>query len=136
MNLKNGKKEFTPQELENALMHTFDLFERAVCIWFPLGQTAYSIKNNEWLKGDKIEVGVRKKDLAESTIEMFKSIDPSIDFTQKKIIINHESVPIEIRVIQNHYRFLDQLDQTMYAYEVFYLPNPFDAFWRAYKFIH
>ena len=140
---KTGRKikpKFTWEQLEAALFFAFDLFDDAQCEFFPMGKTALQMYDSQTkevsLEGDKITLGVRKKDLAESTIEMLKISSPSIDIQDRKIIIEHEGVPIEIKIISKHYRVLDNLDSIDYAYETFLIPNPFDAFKRMMWFMY
>ena len=133
-NQKTGK--FTWEQLEEALMAVYDLMQDAQLEFFPMNKTALQMKNNEYLAGDKLTFGIRKQDLAESTIEMLKISNPSIDLQPKKIIMEHNGIPVEIRIINKHYRVLDNLDTIDYAYETFLMPNPFDAFYRMTWFMH
>ena len=131
-----NKNELTWEQLEEALFVVFDLMADAQLEFFPMNNTAKQMHNNEYLAGDKLTFGVRRKDLAESTLEMLKISNPSIDVTEKKIIMKHNGIPIEIRIINKHYRVLDNLDTIDYAYETFLMPNPFDAFARMSAFMH
>lgn len=128
--------KFTSEQLEEALFFVFDMMADAQLEFFPIGDTATQMYNNEWLKGDKLNFGIRKQDLAESTVQMLKISNPSIDIQEKKIIMSHNSIPVEIRIIKKHYRVLDNLDTIDYAYETFLVPNPFDAFTRMSRFMH
>ncbi len=123
-------------KLEEALFYVFDMMADAQLEFFPMNKTAKQMYNNEWLEGDKLTFGVKKSELAESTLEMLKISEPSIDLQPKKIIMIHSGVPIEIRIINKHYRVLDNLDTIDYAYETFLVPNPFDAFMRMTYFMH
>lgn len=130
------KNKFTSEQLEEALFAVFDMMADAQLEFFPMNQTAVQIHENKWLEGDKLIFGVKKRDLAESTIEMLKIANPSIDLQPKKIIMVHNGIPIEIRIITKHYRVLDNLDTVDYAYETFLMPNPFEAFKRMMWFMY
>lgn len=132
--------EPTSAELEDSLFFAQQVFERASCPFFPIHETARQIKNNEHLKGDKITLGVKLNDFL-STKHIFPeavriSGGRNIDIGDKKIHIEYKEVPIEVRIITKHYRVLDFLDPVFYAYDTFYLPNPFDLYWRMSRFIH
>lgn len=133
-NIKENK--FTWEQLEEALFVVFDMMQDAQLEFFPMNKTALQMHNNEYLAGDKLTFGVKRKDLAESTIEMLKLSNPSIDLQEKKLIMVHNGIPIEIRIINKHYRVLDNLDAIDYAYETFLMPNPFEAFIRMMYFMH
>lgn len=122
--------------LDEALFYAFDIFETITLDFFPMNNTAYQMINDLRLEGDKIQLGVREKDLAPTTLETLKIAVPNIDITDKKIIMVHEGIPIEVRIIKKHYRVLDNLDQILYAYETFWIPNPIESFMRMTRFMH
>jgi hypothetical protein len=128
--------KYTWEQLEEALFNVYDLMQDAQLDFFPMNKTAIQMHDNAYLEGDKLVFGVRKQDLAESTIEMLKISNPSIDLQPKKIILKHNGIPIEIRIITKHYRVLDNLDTIDYAYETFLMPNPFEAFKRMMWFMY
>lgn len=130
------KKQFTSEQLEAALMFAMDTFMDAGMEFFAMGSTAENIYNNEWLTGDKVQLGIKKSELMPGSIDILKISNPSIDVGDRKIIMEYEGVPIEVRIIKKHYRVLDNLDIVMYAYEQFFLPTPFDAFLRMERFMH
>lgn len=126
-----------PSELlDEALFYAYDLMDDAQLEFFVMGKTAESIYKEEWLTGNKIELGIKAKQLTESTRTLLKIVNPGIDIQDRKIIMEYKGVPIEIRVIKLHYRVLDNLDAKDYAYETFLLPNPFEAFIRMSRFMH
>jgi len=129
-------KSFTSEELEAALMWVYDVMQDAQLDFFLMGKTAEQAYKNEWLSGNKIELGVQKKALADTTIDILKIVNPNIDIQDKKLIMECNGVPIEIKIIKLHYRVLDNLDSIDYAYETFLVPNPFDAFIRMSRFMH
>lgn len=135
-NTKKKTISFTPEQLEEALFFTFDMMADAQLEFFPMNKTANQMYDDIPLEGDKLTFGVKKQELAETTLDMLKISNPSIDLTDKKIIMEVNSVPVEIRIITKHYRVLDNLDAINYAYETFYVPNPFEAFMRMSAFMH
>lgn len=124
------------EKLDNALFYAFDLFQACMLNFFPMNNTAYQMINNQRLAGEKVQLGVRQKDLAPTTRSILKIAHPGIDIQDKKIIIIHEGIEIEVRIIKKHYRVLDNLDQIIYAYETFWIPNPIDSFMRMTRFMH
>lgn len=128
--------KFTSEQLEEALFVVFDMMADAQLEFFPIGKTARQMYNNEWLEGDMLNFGIKKQELAESTVVMLKVSHPEIDIQDKKIIMSHNGIPIEIRIIHKHYRVLDNLDTIDYAYETFLMPNPFESFIRMSVFLH
>lgn len=135
-----AKTPKTPQELEKALFFAQEAFSRALLPFFPMGQTALNIKNDEWLKGEKISLGVKAKDYSGAAHIFPEAVriagGSNIDIRDKKIHIEFEGVPIEVRIITKHYKVLDFLNPVFYAYDTFYLPNPFDHFWRMHVYMH
>lgn len=134
------KSEFDSATLEDSLFFAQQVFERALCPFFPVNETARQIKYNEHLKGDKITLGVKESDLLSVKHILPEAVRISggrnIDIQDKKIHIEYKEVPIEVRIITKHYRVLDFLDPVFYAYDTFYLPNPFDLYWRMSRFMH
>lgn len=129
------EKDFTSEQLEAALFAAKDFLDEAVCEFFVMGETAKCMKEDRWLTGKKIDIGIKEKEYI-GTKEIMLIANPNIDIQPRKIIMIHEEVPIEIRIIHKHYRVLDHLDQILYAYEDFLVPNPFDAFIRMSVFMH
>ena len=124
------------EQLDAALFFAHEVFQDAQLEYFVMGTTAEAMINNEWLRGNKIELGVKINQLTDSARDMLKISNPSIDIGDKKIIMEYSGVPIEARIIRKHYRVLDNLDYIDYAYESFLIPNPFDAFIRMSRFMH
>lgn len=130
------EQSFPSEQLEEALFFVYDLMADAQLEFFVMGNTAQQMFNNEWLSGKKLEFGVTLKQLTNDTKDMLKMSNPNIDITDKKIIMEYNGVPIEVRIIKKHYRVLDNLDTVDYGYESFLIPNPFDAFIRMSRFMH
>lgn len=124
------------EKLDEALFFVYELMQDAQLEFFVMGKTAEQIYNNEWLKGKKVELGIKAKQLTADTRDMLKMSHPGIDIQDRKIIMEYNGVPIEVKIIKMHYRVLDNLDYIDYAYESFLIPNPFDAFMRMSNFMH
>ena len=129
-------KSLPSEELESALMYAMDTFDAAQLEFFLMGKTAEQIYKGEWLQGNKIELGVKSNWLSTHILDMLKIVEPTIDIGDRKIIIECNGVPIEIKIIKLHYRVLDNLDTIDYAYESFLIPNPFEAFLVSGRFMH
>ena len=127
---------FHREDLDAALIFAFETLGDAQLEFFVMGKTAQSMYEEKFLSGKKIELGVMAREVTDATRDMLKMVNPTIDIQDKKIIMEHNGVPIEVKIIKLHYRALDNMDFIQYAYETFLIPNPFDAFIRMSKFLH
>lgn len=142
--LKKGgamEQEFDFEQLAHALIEATDIMESAQAEFFLMGKTAEQMYHNKPLSGNKIELGIKKQELADTTIDLLKIAEPSIDIQDRKIIMECNGVPVEIKIIKLHYRVLDKLDPIDYdhgdyIFDTYYVPNPFEAFTRMAKFMH
>jgi hypothetical protein len=131
-------ESFPSELLEEALYFIHDLMDDAQLEFFAMGKTAEQLVNDLWLEGNKLEFGVKKRNLTADNLSVLKEAVPSIDIQDRKIIMEYSGIPIELKIIKLHYRVLDNLDTIMYGpgLEVFLVPNPFEAFMRMGKFLH
>lgn len=134
-------ENFDTDQLMQALFIATDVLEDAQLEFFLMGKTAEQMYVGKALEGNKIELGVKKRNLADTTIDLLKITEPGIDIQDRKIIMECNGVPVEIKIIKLNYRILDNLDPIEYSYgdyifDTYYVPNPFDAFMRMTRFMH
>jgi hypothetical protein len=134
------KATFSTEQLDTALLGAphrgiegcFEVFDRSAIgdKLILLKDTAYQVKNSLFLEGDHIDVGIEKRYLtpqAISTIKEFGHVeDPTEDF-----VLTIDSVPVNVKVITRHYPWFKDLNSLIYKYEIVYLPNPFENYWKA-----
>ncbi len=121
------KKEHTTEELEAALYEVERDLDSAVLKVLLLGETLRSIKEDNQIKGDKIELGLEKKRLTKEVRSWLNSFGYKIK--DRLMVKVFKGVPIEIKIIKRNYSFFKHPDIVFYkAFEVFNIPNP----WRNY----
>ena len=125
-------KNFTHMELENALRNVDDLFARCVLDtkYFLLGDTAKAAKENGFLSGPCIEVGIEDRYLTpevRSTLKQFGHVDNPGDNWEYEVA----GVPVKVKVIHNKYDFFKHPDIKYWAYDDYQLPNPFDTYYKS-----
>lgn len=121
---------------DKALYYMEAVMERAMAKYFLLGKTArdvYDSQEND-LEG-KVELGMLKQHLNDSTLSLLKQIIPEATFTPKKITLEHDGIPIEILIISKSYNFLKFPDVTFFKVTQFNIPNPFEEYWKVRSFV-
>lgn len=127
---RRAKKTFTVEELEAALVEAERDFDSAVLRVMLLGETLRSIKEDDLLKGDKIELGVLRQRLTREVRGWFKEFGYRV--SDGLITKEFNGVPIEIKVIKKHYPFFEHLDSVLYgAFDALDVPNPWRAYWKV-----
>lgn len=129
----NGK---SPEDLDKALLFVDDLLDRMLCPYVLAGETLKSVIGGQ-VDGDKIEVIVLRKHFGEEARSVFGSC-MSMIYKKKEIKekggclnLEHEGVPIEIKIVDRKYGFLKQPDMIYYKYDMFKIPNPWLAYWKV-----
>jgi len=124
-------KKFTYPSAESALYFLEDVFERALIPFFLLGDVARSVVDNrDMAVTDPIEIGILRKhytEYARSTLPMF--LPPDAKIGRKNITFTWDSTPVSVRVIDDHFSFLQNTDQVFYKITTFKIPNPFEEYW-------
>lgn len=131
------KPQFTQEQLRNALFHIQDVFERAMCPFFVLGDTArHIVKEEEDFVGDEdIHVGVRQAALTKEVMSMIRSYIPDLEESKVQLSYFHNSVPVVIDVIHGDYEVLKNPDLRYYYISEFMIPNPWKQYWQQHEFI-
>lgn len=132
-NLTNGaaSEQFTPMQLEAALLSLDDLMERCSIPdrYFLLGETAKAVRDNLHLTGSCIEAGVEERYLSEnvrSIIKLFTNVDNIVDNFE----FEASGIPIRVKVIKNDYDFFKYPDVRVYGPEEYQIPNPFKEYYQ------
>lgn len=101
--------------------------------FFPLilaGDTAYSIVKNTRPKEEKITFQIRHTDWTKFAKNMLLTVLPQAKITDKNITFDFNGVPIEIKLVKRD-KYLKRPDMVIYNHETYWIPNPFDKYWKA-----
>lgn len=133
----SDKKQFNAEDIKMAVKDIFDMSERCLINFVILGDLAKAIRENvDNLITDHLEIGMPSRALTPEVKSLFKTwnfmetsygyiyyFSPPIKWEIK--------IPVEIHVIKRKYRFLDNPDHGFFGVDNFYIPNPFDNYWKA-----
>ena len=125
----NSVIQFSEDQLWKALMDVEDLFDRCLVRFFLLGESASQIYNDLSLGGNCIIVGVRREQITPETISTIKTTI-NVPMSESGFTYYVDNVPVYVKFIKNHYKFLDTLDFRFYRAGEYYLPNPFEKYWE------
>jgi len=128
---KNG---WSPDQLDRALAIAEDLLTRAQIPFLVLGKTLDGVLKDS-LDCDKIELGIRKRYLTRATSGMLKTVMRDLEIGEDKICFEHESVPVEIKIIKRNYKCLKNPDKVFYRVTEYYIPNPMSEYNKVRHFI-
>jgi hypothetical protein len=158
---KNGKKAgkssskiYSREHLDRALIGVLDIFERASCPFFLLGETARSIVEDGALDGSEIEIGIKAQHATKEALSALNTVLSDLELliannweiqdkgwgtghfietrnTAKKLRFMSEDVPVTVKIIRKKYSFLEYLDNVVYAFDDYKVPNPFDKYYKV-----
>ncbi len=139
MNSKKGRKpqttkiqkSFSHEDLLQALYYIEDVLSRAAIPFFTIKDTAESIMSQSDLKGEAIYIGVRSTDWYSSGLGILEVVADAKETKKKRVEYEYNGVPIYVHIYQNH-SCIESTDPIPYAYEYFYVPNPYDQFKQIY----
>ena len=94
------------------------------------GDTAYSVVKNTRPKEQKITFQIRYTDWTDFARRMLLTVLPQAKVTEKKITFDFNTIPIEILIVKKD-KFIKTPDTVIYNFESYWIPNPFDAYWKA-----
>ena len=128
-------------DLDKALLYIDDLLDRALCPFMVGGETAKSVSEQEpsldggKLRGRKIEILIRKRYITKEVLSSLKTHpisgnERTFRETETGYYIEHEGIPIEIRVIKRDYPFFRTPDRSPYLIMDLGIPNPFEGYWK------
>ena len=129
----NGKR-MSDYDIERALYDVEDLFQRVMCPFVLLGETARSVRDGEFVAGTVIEVGVRAGDLVPeilSTIHSFSNFNGGFNKTSFGYEYLSNGIPVKITVINKKWKFLENPDTVFYGPAQYQIPNPFPEYYKT-----
>lgn len=139
---QNGKKQamsisHKSWDINAAMRDIYDIGERAMIYPILLGETARQIYDHPDHMFDLdvpiIEWGIRQANLTPEVKSLFKTWN--FKENEKGYEYRYENIPVQVRVIKKHWKFLDNLDQRFYKVDEFKLPNPFETYWKQRNFL-
>ena len=129
--MKNTKKNgLTYEELNAGLMQLASWFEGAVCPFILLGETAKSVKNN-YVTGNKLEIGVRQKHLARSTGGILRMLIKDIKESADKWEFEAMGIPVVMKVLHRNNKYITNPNSIVYNFDDYLIPNPFEGYWKT-----
>lgn len=133
-------KTFKKEELDEALRHAFDIFDRCACVFMIAGESLKDIIEKNQLETPQIDLAIEKKNLAESTRNMLKTLATLQDLnlhmqnyheTKEGFEWEYMGVPIKARVVNRKYKFFASPDTMWYNYDIYFVPNPVKDYLKA-----
>ena len=127
----------TVEDMNMAIQDISDMAQKTMIQFVALGDFAKAVRDHtDILNADHIEIGFPKSQLTVEIKSLFKTwgfeeapYGYKYYFTPPIKWDTH--VPVEIHVFQRKYKFFTNLDLGWYMVDDFYLPNPFDTYWKA-----
>lgn len=123
-------KTLSFDELREALWHFENLADRMLTRFLLFGDTARSIVDNRTLKGDKIEVGMKREWLIPEALSVLKQYSNGLEKTKKGYKMEYEGVPIYLTVYERKYDVLKNPDTVSFINTPYLIPNPFEEYWK------
>ena len=135
--LVNNKKEklvFTGEQINKALFWIDDTLDRSQIPYLLGGDLARQLFDNDdagkEIIADKIELITHERYVTKDTFGLLKTFIPWLEL-DKKILLEYEGVPIEIKVLKRKYKFFSNPDLRFYMRDEYQVPNPFNNYWKA-----
>lgn len=125
------QKDINPDRLIQALYWIWDGFGRTAMPMFLVHQTAKDVIANHDLKGDKVEVGVRRTEWLSGNKGILDIFAQPLFEDVNKAQYEFEGVPIIVHVYDDDDCIMN-LDHKLYRHETFKLPNPYNRFEQLY----
>jgi len=133
----------TVQQLEEALgqvittpvsIGDFDVMRFGLPIVMLFGETLRSIKEDNSIAGNKIELGLKKSSLTSELKGHLLALGWTV--TKNYIKKKHNGVSIEIKLVSKKYRYFDNPDIVFYKeFESVHIPNPWKSYYKVRGFI-
>lgn len=128
--------EYTPMQLEEALLETENLMTSIFCDFFLMDDLALFVREHSpdtYIEGiDTITIGVKKSWITPGVVSTLTTVLPSVE-----LVIPNEwqfemaNVPVRVMIVERDYHFLKNLDSIAHMSSWFLMPNPFDKYWQA-----
>lgn len=106
--------------------------ETAMITFFLVGDTLKRVVNEKQLEGDTLHFGVRRKDMTHEAYELVKMGDlRPVAIKEDVLLFDYNGISIELQIF-DEIEELKRLDSTVYCYEAFNIPNPYQVFIQKY----
>lgn len=124
------KKQFSVDQLNDALMDADDLMARAALPYFVVGETARQMKNGDKLSGDGIDLGVRKNEMVPTAISTINTHQPELKLTGEEEEFEYywQGVPIRVHIIDPEDGLFKRADQVWYNAWQYQIANPWEEY--------
>lgn len=130
---RNITSSFSNDQLMKALYYAWDAFDRCLMQWFLVGDTAEQAIKQVDLRGDGIDIGVRKMEWVSGTERIFSAwMGEPTEATDTLKTYYHEGVPIRLHIYEPDDDCIIATDNFMYRNEQFSVPNPMQRFKEVY----
>ena len=94
-----------------------------------LGDTAAAVVGGRPLD-TPIVIGVRKNLITPEVMSTFKVYLKEIPIYDNGFTYQVGEVPVRVKFIRNHYKFMEFPDTKFYMYDSYLIPNPFTDYWE------
>ena len=129
--MNGAQPSFSTEQLDKALLDTFDLMERCKLEnnYLVLGDTAKCLFEGKELEGNKIEVGIEKRYLTRETLTTLRMYADK-DLTDAGLNYKFEEVPINMKFVESN-DFFRYHDVRFHGPEQYNIPNPFLEYYKV-----
>jgi len=125
------KKEIDTTKLLDALYKIWDAFERSNMQFFLINDTAKNAKANKDLKGDRVEIGVRKMEWLSGARRILDIYIQPTEETETEALYVFDNVPVVMKILDDSDCIMSP-DSINYRYETFKIPNTIEQFDKIY----
>lgn len=116
------------EELLKALYWIWDAFDRAMMHMFVVGNTYHAIKEDRYLFGDRIDVGVRRLEWDSGARRIFEAFTmPPDEETSSFSLYIYNKIPVYVHIYDDD-SSITTLNMKMYLGENFNFPTPYERF--------
>jgi hypothetical protein len=129
------KPQITHDQLWLALRDVEDLFERTLTPLILVGKTGESVRKDKQLEGEFIEAAIRRKQLTETTLEMFFTLRPKLMEFKDSLSYKVGDVSVIIKIIEHEYDMFNYPDKVYYLAGEYLVPNPWSTYEQEKEFI-
>ena len=129
-----SKPKFSKEQLDKALLETYDLMSRALLntSFIVVGEAARCLFENRGLDCDSIDVVLERKDVTKEVVSMIKDW-ATTHVRDNGFECEMEGVPLRVLFVKGTYDYFTYPDQRLYGPEVYKIPNQFKRYWEERK---
>ncbi len=129
---------WTAEDVQKAILDIYDMGEKVQFRFLLLGDLSRAVKDKAdvGFNASKLELGMFAKQLTPEVKSLFKTW--GFEPTEYGYVYYFTpptkwevKIPVEIHVINRHYKFLENPDVGFFSVDEFLLPNPFENYWKA-----